>query len=787
LDNQEPIVMSSSVVPVVRPPTLRRVASLVALLLLSSLPARAQAPGDADPPGAPQTTAGQPSPSVRPSTRPKIGLALAGGAARGIAHTGVLEWFEANRIPIDFIAGTSMGGLIGGAYSSGLSPQEIRELMRQTDWDNMFLADSPYKYKTFRRKEDSRLFPSQLKFGLEGGFKVPTGINPGQRILWLLDRIALPYGTMTSFDELPTPFRCVATDINAAEPVVLDSGSLALAMRATMAIPGIFTPVRMGNRLLVDGGALNNVPVDVVKAMGADIVIAVNVAADVDGEEQAELSLLGVIGKTIDTMMTPPVRAALRASDLVIDPDLKGLTSLDWRRSDDLADRGFAAARAMESQLLRFRLDEEAYRAHQQERAQRNKTRTPTISFVRITGVEGDGERIIRSAIGVAPGDTVDVDALELSLSHLTGNDRYDTIGYRVEVENGQPGLVLDVAPKSYAPPWLNIAFDLQNIDSTSFSANARVRAVFADVLNAGSELRADVTIGSNQFVGGELFVPFRRSVVTSTLGLPTMFAAGRAYFDRESVNGYQDGDLVAEYRFKRTGGGIDIGLTTGRRSEVRLGYDVRDVRGRLRVGDPVLPEATGSDKFASLRFKFDGLNSPLVPSRGTYVRATLQHFFDSADVTPEPVGGSGPDSFWRGEVRLNQFFRSGQTSRYFLTLAGGTAFGEEPRVNFFSLGGPFNLSSFAQDELRGPNYLLGGAGYLRRWFRLPDFLGADVLMGAWVETGSAFDELDGAQFEWSGSGGIIIEALLGPVFGGISTGTNGGVKFYISLAPLIR
>ncbi len=356
-----------------------------------------------------------------------------------------------------------------------------------------------------------------------------------------------------------------------------------------------------------------------------------------------------------------------------------------------------------------------------------------------------------------------------------------------MEEEDGKTGLVLDVAPKSYAPPWLNIAFDLQNIDSTTFSENARERAVFADVLNAGSELRTDFTVGSNQYAGGELYVPFNRSLLSTILGAPTIFVAGRAYFDRESVNGYVDSELVAEYRFKRTGGGIDIGLTTGRRAELRLGYDTRDVRGRLRVGDPVLPEATGTDQFASLRFKFDSLNSPLVPSRGAYLQADLLRFFNSADVTPIPATDVDPDEFWQGEVRLNQFFRSGQASRYFLTLAGGTSFGDEPRVNAFSLGGPFNLSSFSQDELRGPNYLLGGVGYLRRWFRLPDFLGADVLAGAWVETGSAFTEIGGAQFEWSGSGGLVIESLLGPIFGGLSSGTNGGVKFYISLAPFIR
>ena len=236
----------------------------------------------------------------------------------------MLEWFEANHIPIDYVAGTSMGGLVAGAYATGMSPDEIRALMKYVDWDNMFLADSPYKFKSFRRREDARAFPSQLKFGLKGGFQVPTGVNPGQRILWLLNRIALPYGVLDSFDSLPTPFRCVATDLNKSEAVVLDKGNLSLAMRATMAIPAVFTPVQMGDRLMVDGGTLNNIPADVVRGMGADIVIAVDVSADVDGNESARLTLFGVMGKTIDTMMMPGIRNALKSADVVIDPDLTG-------------------------------------------------------------------------------------------------------------------------------------------------------------------------------------------------------------------------------------------------------------------------------------------------------------------------------------------------------------------------------------------------------------------------------------------------------------------------------
>ena len=230
----------------------------------------------------------------RAQTRPTIGLALGGGAARGLAHIGLLRWFEEHRIPVDYLAGTSVGALVAAAYATGLSPDEIQALMRETNWDRMFLADSPFTSKTFRRKEDARAFPGQLNFGLKGGFKLPSALNSGQQVELLLDRIALPYFALENFDALPTPFRAVATDIRLAQPVVLNSGSLSDALRASMAMPGLFAPVAVDGRLLVDGGVLNNLPADVVKTMGARVVIAVNVSATTDATP-APTTLFGVL------------------------------------------------------------------------------------------------------------------------------------------------------------------------------------------------------------------------------------------------------------------------------------------------------------------------------------------------------------------------------------------------------------------------------------------------------------------------------------------------------------
>ena len=753
------------------------------MLALAVIPATASGAARAD-----EAPVGGQAPD---GARPRIGLALGGGGGRGLAHIGVLEWFEANRIPIDVIAGTSMGGLIAGAWAVGMSPAEIRQLMRETDWDNMFLADSPYKYKTFRRKEDSRAFPAQWTFGLKRGLQVPTGLNPGQRVQWLLNRITLPYGTLESFDDLPTPFRCVATDLNKSEVVVMDRGSLATAMRATMAIPGVFTPVAVGDRLLVDGGTLDNIPAGVVRAMGADIVIAVDVSADYDGKARKEsVSMFEVLGRTIDTMMYSGVRVSLKQADLILDPDLSKLSATDWRKSDELADRGRDAAAAKSDALHRHALDEVAWQAFVDARAARMRERHPAIDAIEVIGVDADDTAVILDAVDMPPGERIDVDALEIALAHLTGNDRYDTVGYRVDRRGAQNVLVLDVVPKAYAPPFLHIAFDLQNLDSTNFSANGRARVVFLDLLNAGSELRTDVSVGSNQLVGAELFVPIGNSRLIARRAASRAFVAPRATFARTQRNAFLDDQLVAEYRVKRTGAGIDVGVTSGRRSEVRLGFDIADVRANLRVGQPLLPEARGTERYASLRYAFDGWTSPLVPTRGLMVKASLRRYFSSARPTVatfEDRVVAYSDAFWQGEASFSHFFRVRAADRAFVGLSGGSSFGEESLVYNFTLGGPFRLASKNLDEVTGPNYALGVAGYMRQIGRLPDFLGSSILAGTWVETGTAFDALDDARLHASISTGIIIETFLGPMYSGVSTGTGGGFKVYVALGPLFR
>lgn len=725
-------------------------------------------------------TSGGSASAQPPETRPKVGLALGGGAARGIAHIGVLRWFEENRIPVDYVAGTSMGGLIGGAYASGLSPDEIQVLMKDADWSLMFLADSPFRYKTFRRKEDARAFPGQIDFGLKGGLRLPSGLNAGQQIELLLDHIALPYYEIRDFDALPTPFRCVATDIRKSEPLVMGSGSFARALRATMAIPAVFTPVVFDERLLVDGGTLNNVPADVVKAMGADVAIAVNVGSSTD-EPGAPTSLFGVLGQTIDSMMTSGTRQALKSADLILVPDLKGLTGGDWRRADDLVAQGYKAAAAMAATLLKYQLDEAAYAEWMRARQARRRSGSPTVGRVVVEGLPaGETRRITESLSARHAGRPLVRADLEDSILRVAGSDRYEIIAYQLRAADDGPDLVVRIVPKSYGPPFLLPAIDLQNIDSTAFALSLRLRVAMYDTLLPNSEIRFDVGVGTDQTAALEFY---------KGLGRSGFFVAPRVYFTRRSLNGYQDDEFLAEYRVKRTGAGVDVGYTTGMRSELRIGYDEADVRARLRIGPPELPEANGSDSVASLGWIFDGQNSPIIPSRGVYVRSSFRYFFDTPDIVDaQGVVLEEANDVPQAEVRASWVTRVGTRHRFFLRGGGGSSFGHDPGFNQFFLGGPLRLGSYNNGSLRGDNYVVASGGLLREWFRLPDVLGGNTYVGGWLEQGSAFDHWKDAEYKASASTGVVAETLFGPLFVGYSQSlTESGGRFYLALGPFLR
>ncbi|MFC1624531.1 patatin-like phospholipase family protein, partial [Candidatus Omnitrophota bacterium] len=317
--------------------------------------------------------------------RLKIGLVLGGGGARGAAHVGVLKVLKELRIPIDYIAGTSMGAIVGGLYASGLSPEEIEELLTTIDWRDLFTDRPSGKDLSFRQKGDRRrLF--DFEWGLKKGRLVfPRGIIAGQKLGFLLKSMTLQVTDIEDFDLLPIPFRALATDIETGEVVVLGNGNLAESMRASMSIPGVFTPVEVDGQILVDGGAVKNLPIDVAKEMGADLIIAVNVGTSLAKREKLE-SAIDITIQVIGIMTLKSVKeqiALLGEKDLLITPRLGDISSSNFEKAEEIIQIGERTALGLTEDLKKYSVSMDEYK-YFLARHGREDTESVKIDFVKV-------------------------------------------------------------------------------------------------------------------------------------------------------------------------------------------------------------------------------------------------------------------------------------------------------------------------------------------------------------------------------------------------------------------
>jgi NTE family protein len=722
--------------------------------------------------------AGPPSqsqPTIPAADRPRVGVALGGGSAKGLAHIGVLRWFEEHRIPVDYIAGTSMGGLVGGAYATGMSAAELSLLVGATDWDEMF-GGTAFRYKNVRRKQDARAYPARIEFGLRRGILPPVALNSGQQVDMLLATIAGAYGELGSFDELPTPFRCVAVDLVRAEAVVLGRGVLQDALRATMSIPGVFPPVHIDGRVFVDGGALDNLPVDAVRALGADVVIAVRVGS-AEKEASVSYSILGVARATIDVMMDVNTRRSMRAADILINPPLAGYGGLDWRRAGELEEEGYRAADAMRDVLLPLALDEKAWAQHHAERSARRRSQPPVPAFLEIEGAHGADVPRMESKLRGHVGVPLDAAALARDLDRLAGYDRYATVGWRLVEKEDRTGLLIRATQRLNAPPFLMLRVHVDNATTDVFAFQLAARYLGYDKVGRGSELRLDAAIGSNPHLAGELYWQ---------LGATPLFTALSAALTRRTIDFARDGAIVAQYAEQRGTLGVDAGVLLGTSEELRAGILTGPLRAFVRTGNPALPDVSGWETRLRLRWLHDTQDRVVVPSRGTRARVFLSEVLASPEGDLPVPSGRTNDGLTQAYLTTSTFWSHRRRHRLFLVIGAGTSFSDDPLpTEQFTLGGPLRVGGYDVGELRDDHFGLLTVGYLWGLGRLPDFVGGPVFAGFWIENGSTFDDIGDADLRSSISAGAILDTLIGPVAIAASFGDNGHFRPYLSIGGL--
>jgi NTE family protein len=697
--------------------------------------------------------------------RRRIGLVLSGGGARGLAHIGVLEWLEQHRVPVDYITGTSMGGLVGGLYATGMPPEEIRRLTSTLDWDKLLSGPPSYNELSFRRKEDRRAYPTTLEFGWHGGLRLPQAINPGHYVGLLLDRLTLPYSTVPSFDDLPIPFRCVATDMIAAQPVVLKDGSLAQALRATMAIPGIFTPVDIAGKVLADGGLLDNVPSDVVQSMGADLIIAVNVGTPL-GTREALQTLPGILAQVIGVTTIENERRGLQLADIVITPELNGYTSFDFKDRAIIEQRGYLGAALHATEFEALSLDERSWQQYLADRNIRRRTSVPVPAGIVVTGVSEDRAEAIREKLTKDIGQPIDPDKLDRQLSDIRGSGPYESLGYDLVRLSGEAWLRIRVREKPYGPPFIIPAVQIQSRGAADVTFSAGFRLTNYDVGGRNSELRLDAIIGSNNLFAAEYYRPF---------GGTDLFVAPRTFYSSDRTDIYQGSVRVAQYLVRQGGVAVDAGETFGKNAQLRVGYQLGLQNGQSNVGASTeVPNVEGTLSAASARFVYDGQNSVVAPTRGVRATASLFWYFQSP---------GAPEAYPQGEAGASSFHAIGSRGALFLYGAGGTSFNRQPGpIQQFTLGGPLRLSAYGIAQFRGSNYGLVAGGYRHRLGSFPTLIGGRIYALVWYEGGSSFFRRSDLKYRDDVAGAVVLDTLLGPLTVGGAWGQGGTGKIFFSL-----
>lgn len=741
--------------------SMRLALPFVALILWLS-PAMAQEKPDEPKPSPAPSTQGS-----APHRRLRIGLALEGGGALGLAHIGVLKWFEDNHIPIDYLAGTSMGGLVGGLYATGKSADDLSAIVQTADWSLLLGGVTPYSSLSFRRKEDARAVPNSIQIGLREGATLPPGLNSGHQINLMIDRETLPYSTVASFNDLPIPFRCVSTELVSGKAHVFQDGSLSDAMRATISIPGVFAPVRNGDEIFVDGGLVNNLPTDVVRKMGADIVIAVHLQISKTAAKDIQ-SAFGVLGRSVALVIAETEIRGMAGADLIVRANVEDFSTSDYEKSEPLIKRGYEAAEEKAQLLKTYALDDAAWQEYESQKESRYRGRLQVPMFVKVQGTDKQGTTNIENYLTPLVGKPLRTHQLDGILTRLTGMGRYDSVTYGFVQEDGRDGLLIQVHEKSYAPPLLQPSFavDGTQTDDVTFTLGARLTMM--DIAGYRSEWRTDVTAGQSYSIATELYKPFHP--------LGRWFIAPFANASQQTFLIYYKSDPRADYRLDNVLAGIDLGYNFNRFSELRVGYGIGYYDATLRLGTPDFTSANGRVGAFHVNYVLDRNNEAVIPTRGFYVHSR----FDWFDTSP------GATEAFPSLYMLTQYFQpvSESTSLY-LIAEGGSTFGRNKAgVPQFFLGGVGRLTAYGLNELAGNQYFVARSGFLHKIFTLPPFVGRQVYLSGFGEIGKMYDAVvpNAPKLSADIAAGLVAETAFGPVFIGGSVGDTGHQKWFFQL-----
>jgi NTE family protein len=710
--------------------------------------------------------------------RPRICLVLSGGGARGIAHIGVLKVLEELKIPIDCIAGTSMGAVVGGLYASGMTAAQIDTTMRSVDWQEAFRDAPPRRDLGFRRKQDDQNFLVRLPLGLKHGkILLPKGFIQGQKLQETLRQLTLPFSNSTDFDLLPTPFRAVATDLVTGSAVLLDKGDLSIAMRASISAPGLFAPVETQGLLLVDGGLAENLPIDVARQMHADILIVSDVSYPLQSRAALD-SALSISNQMLAILVrkdTDRQRATLSASDVLIEPILGSASSTDFTAAVSTIGAGENAARNMLGRLEALRVGDTAYNDYLVRRAAREPG-LPAIKFVRVDEQSTRYEKTIMAEMQPLVGKPLNVDAVGERITELYGLGNFETLDYAL-VDQGQgadqeSGIEIRARRKSWGPNYVRFGLDLEDNFQGNSRYNAAARFILTELDKLGGELVTDVQIGSDPKVASEFYQPLNAT--------RTWFIAPSLRIEARDLQLYANDTEVADYRDREAEAAFDIGRTLGNWGEIRVGYHRTNGAATVRLGDPNLVDSQYNNGELFVKFSYDRLDNLHFPREGS--QFSLQWDANRTDL-------GGDTAFDKVKADWLMARSLGRNTLLLWASAGSVVGGTIKATavpDLFSLGGFFNLSGLAPSSLYGPDYGIARAIYFRKigrggegFFEFPAYIGMSLEMG---NTWQTRRDMSFGSTRKDASLFLAFDTFLGPVYLGSGYDTAGHSAYYLFL-----
>jgi NTE family protein len=687
-------------------------------------------------------------------TQPKIGLVLSGGGARGAAHIGVLKILEELSIPVDYIAGTSMGAIVGGLYATGMTANEIEQAIIESDWKPLFQDRPPRADRPFRRKQDDLGFLVEFDMGVDKeGLIFPKGLVQGQNLEMTLKRLVLPVATIDDFDQLPIPFRAIATDLGSGEALAIKSGDLAMAIRASMSLPGIFKPVHYNDRVMADGGIVNNLPVQIARDMGADILIVVDIGFPLEDAKELD-SALAVSRQMLTIMIvkrTHEQLSKLGPDDILISPDLGNLDSRDFQRLEEAMNLGEVKARESMNSLSTLAVSKDSYATFRQQINQRRQG-IPMINRIVIENESRLSTRVIEERLSDLTDKTLDVVKLEEDIANVYGFDTFESVSYKLEGNRAGAELHIKGKEKSWGPNYLQFGINLEDDFSGTSDYNLATRLTLTELNGLGGEFRAEAQIGESPSLFAEFYQPLDYA--------SRWFINPSAKIGRTSTTLFDRGDRIAQFRNEETELSIAAGRNFGNWGEIRIAIFRSFGDSSIHIGDPALGNSNEDATIVAARFSYDTIDSISIPKSGLNINLGWLGVRESL----------GSDiSFDLTEVFLLKPQTWGKhTLLHWWNVAGVTR-DNGNNINAIKLGGLFSFSGYAPEEVEGR---YGAIGRLLYYYQLSSAnlsaLDTSIYIGASVEAGYFRNDLNRPQYNnllMAGSVFVMLDTILGPVY----------------------